>query len=63
LSCLLENNFEEFFLLELVQKIKQMYVLLVLADYYSIITSFDLWMSKGAYDIFALVINSFKFVW
>jgi hypothetical protein len=48
-------------LLELVQKTKQMYVLLVLADYYFIIASFGLWMSKGAYDNFALVINFFRF--
>jgi len=40
-----------------VEKTKQLYVLPTLADCYSVTTSFDLWMSKGAYDIFALVIN------
>jgi hypothetical protein len=39
-----------------VEKTKQLYVLLALADYCSIITSFDLWMLKGAYDISSLVI-------
>jgi len=34
----------------------QLYVLLALANYCSI-TSFDLWMLKGAYDIFSIVIN------
>jgi hypothetical protein len=38
------------------QKTKQLYVLLVLADCY-FVPSFNLWMSKGVYDIFALVIN------
>jgi hypothetical protein len=33
---------------------KKLYVLPALADCYYIIASFDLWMSKGAYDIFAL---------
>ncbi len=42
-----------FFLLELVGKTKQLYILLTLTNCYFIITSFDLWMSKGAYDIFA----------
>jgi len=40
----------------LVEKIKKLYVLLALADCYYV-TSFDLWMSKGAYDIYALVIK------
>jgi hypothetical protein len=39
-----------------VEKTKQMYVLPTFANCYSA-TSFDLWMSKGAYDIFAVVIN------
>jgi hypothetical protein len=43
--------------LELVEKIKQLYVFFALANYYYIIRSFDLWMSKGVYDIFALVIK------
>ncbi len=39
------------------EKIKQLYVLLALINCYSITTSFDLWLSKGAYDIFALIIK------
>jgi len=38
------------------EKNNQLYVLLALASCYSVTTSFDLWMSKGAYDIFAFVI-------
>jgi hypothetical protein len=41
----------------LVQKTKKNYFLLEFSQCVSTITSFDLWMSKGAYDIFALVIN------
>jgi hypothetical protein len=41
----------------LVEKTSQQYVLLTLADYVFTIASFDLWMSKGAYDVFALMIN------
>jgi hypothetical protein len=40
-----------------VEKIKQLYVLPILAKHNSPITSFDLWLSKGAHDIFAFVIN------
>jgi hypothetical protein len=39
-----------------VEKTKQFYVLLAFAKCYSTIASFDLWMSKEAYDVFALVI-------
>jgi hypothetical protein len=39
------------------EKTKQLYVLLALADYCFIITSFDLWMLKRVYDISSLVIN------
>jgi hypothetical protein len=35
---------------------KKTYVLHLLEKYNSIIASFDLWMSKGAYDCFALII-------
>jgi hypothetical protein len=38
------------------EKTKQTYVLHLLEKYNSIIASFDLWMSKGAYDGFALII-------
>jgi hypothetical protein len=41
----------------LVQKTKDVYVLQEFFSCMSITTCFDLWMSKGAYDIFALVIN------
>jgi hypothetical protein len=41
----------------LVEKTSQQYVLATVADYFFAITSFDLWMSKGAYDVFALMIN------
>jgi hypothetical protein len=37
-----------------VEKTIQVYVL---TYYISATTSFDLWMSKGAHDIFALIIN------
>ncbi len=46
------------------EKFKQLYVLLALVDYcYYVTTSFDLWMSKWAYDIYALVINFLGFDW
>jgi hypothetical protein len=41
----------------LVQKTNEDYVLLELFQCVSTIARFDLWMSKGTYDIFALVIN------
>jgi len=41
----------------LVQKTKDVYVLPKLSQCVSTTTSFDLWMSKNAYNIFALVIN------
>jgi hypothetical protein len=44
-------------LLNLVEKMKQVYVLTKLTDCISTTTNFDLWISKGAHDIFALVIN------
>jgi hypothetical protein len=40
-----------------------LYVLLALANYYSIMVSFDLWMSEGAYDIFAFVIKILGIDW
>jgi hypothetical protein len=40
-----------------VKKSKQLYFLPCLAKHFSPISSFDLLMSKGAYDIFAIVIN------
>ncbi len=44
-------------ILSKLEKKKQLYVLPTLANCYSITTSFDLWMSKEAYELFALVIN------
>jgi hypothetical protein len=41
----------------LVQKTKEDYVLPKLSQCVFTFASFDLWTSKGAYDIFALVIN------
>jgi hypothetical protein len=43
-------------LVDLVEKTKQKYVLPKLKQCYSA-TTFDLWMSKGAHDVFTLVIN------
>jgi hypothetical protein len=47
---------KEFFS-KLVEKSKQLYVVLALVNCCFVVTSFDLWMSKGAYDIFSLIIN------
>jgi hypothetical protein len=33
--------------------------ILALTKYYYVTINFDFWMSKGAYDVFALVINFF----
>ncbi len=41
----------------LMEKIKQLYVLLALIKCHYATTSFDMWMSKVGHDIFALVIN------
>jgi hypothetical protein len=46
-----------------VEKTKQSYNLLALVECHSKIASFDLWMSKGGHDIFALVINFLKVNW
>ncbi len=43
-------------LVDLVEKTKQQYVLLKLKQCY-FATTFDLWMSKGAHDVFTMVIN------
>jgi hypothetical protein len=42
-------------LLELMEKTKKLYILLALAYCY-FVTSFDLWMSKGAYNSFSLLL-------
>jgi len=46
-----------------VEKTKQIYVLPKLTYYIYATTSFDLWMSKGAHDIFVLVMNLLGFDW
>jgi hypothetical protein len=46
-----------------VEKIKQLYVLLALAQCHSTTISFDLWMSIGGHDIFALVNQFFRADW
>ncbi len=45
------------------EKIKETYVLPLLYDNCCATTSFDLWMSKGAHDVFALVISFLGFDW
>jgi len=55
--------FSNTILLELVEKTKETYVLPLLDDYSCAITSFDLWMSKGAHDVFILVINFLGSYW
>jgi hypothetical protein len=44
---------------KLVEKTKETYVLPLLNDCSCVITSFDLWMSKSAHDVFVLVIIFF----
>jgi hypothetical protein len=51
------RKFSKEILLRSVEKTSQQYVLLALAYCFSALASFDLWMSKRAYVIFALVIN------
>jgi hypothetical protein len=53
---LFQKLFSNTILLELVEKTKETYVLPLLNDYSCVIASFDLWMSKGAHDVFILVI-------
>ncbi len=45
------------------EKIKETYVLPLLNDYCCAIANFDLWTSKGAHDVFALVIIFLGFDW
>jgi hypothetical protein len=44
-------------ILKLVEKTKQLYVLPTIKKCNFVTTSLDLWISKGAHDICALVIN------
>ncbi len=53
----LRKMFSQEVLLDLVENIKQEYVLPKLKHYHSTRTSFYLWMSKGAHDVFSSVIS------
>jgi hypothetical protein len=57
------KQFSQEILPNLVEKTKQVYVLPKLIDCISTVVSFDLWMSKGAHDIFDFVINFLRFDW
>jgi hypothetical protein len=57
LNFLSKNQFLQEILLRLVKKTNQLYVVHALAKCHYATTSFDLWMFKGACDVFALVIN------
>ncbi len=61
-NSILENGFHTFFYLNWWRKLKK-HVLPLLNDCYCDTTNFDLWMSKGAHDVFALVINFLGFDW
>ncbi len=50
-----KRQFSQDILPIVVEKTKQLYVL-ALAKCYSVTVSFNLWMSKGAYDVFALLL-------
>ncbi len=52
-----KKQFSQEILPNLVEKTKQIYVLQKLTNCIFATTSFDLWMSKGAHDIFVLIIN------
>ncbi len=52
-----KRQFSQEILLGLVEKTSQMYVLPTLLECHFATMSFDLWMFKRAYDVFALVIN------
>jgi hypothetical protein len=56
LCSLQENNIIKI-LLNLVEKTKQVYGLPKLTNCISATINFELWMSKGAHDIFAIVVN------
>ncbi len=51
-----QKLFSNTILPKLVEKIKETYVSLLLNHYSCVIASFDLRMSKGAHDVFVLVI-------
>ncbi len=57
LNFLSKRQFSQKILLGLIEKTNQQYVLITLGNCFFTTTSFDLWMCKGAYDVFALMIN------
>ncbi len=61
--CLSKKLFSQEALINLVQKTKQEYMLPKLKQCYFAKFSFDLWMSKGAHDVFALVISFLNEGW
>ncbi len=52
-----KKQFSQELLPRLIEKTSQQYVFPTLPNHFSTTTSFDLWMSKGAFDVFALMIN------
>ncbi len=52
-----QQLFSNIVLPELVEQTKEKYVFLLLNDYSCVIANFDLQMSKGAHDVFILVIK------
>jgi hypothetical protein len=59
----LRKTFSQEVLVDLAKNMKEIYVLPKLKQCYSTTTSFDLLMSKGAHDVFALVINILNEKW
>jgi len=57
LNFLSRRQFSQEILPRLIEKTSQQYVFLALVDCFFLTISFDLWMSKGAYDVFASMIN------
>lgn len=51
-----KKTFGEEMLLDLVEETKQLFVLPILTNCVSTTTSFYIWISKGAHDVFALVV-------
>jgi hypothetical protein len=58
-----QNLFSNIVLPKLVEKTKETYVLPKLNDCSYATTNFDLWTSKGAHDVFILIIIFLEFEW
>ncbi len=58
-----KRQFSQKILLGLMEKKNELYVLPTLAECHFATVSFDLWMSKRAYDVFTLVINFLNNDW